>query len=58
VTRKEIEQVRTIIKDVLAASNELMTEFVSHKRAANWGIVNDGLYNAEQFLRNTERRKA
>ena len=35
----------------LRACDELMTEFVSKKRAAQWGIINDGLWRAEQLTR-------
>lgn len=44
---------RSIIKGCLAAANELMAEFVSGKRAADWAVINDGLCRAEQFLRKT-----
>jgi len=40
-----------IVKGVLAACDELMAEFIAKKRAANWKVINDGLYAAEQFLR-------
>jgi len=26
-----------------------MTEFVSKQRACNWGVANEGLYNAERM---------
>jgi len=37
-------------RGALAAADELMTEFVSKKRAANWQIINDGLVAARQGL--------
>jgi len=43
------EHVQRIIQGVLDAANELMTEFISKKRAAHWDIVNQGLYAAEQL---------
>lgn len=49
MNRAERRKVRKIIKGALAAADELMSEFVSKKRAANWGVINDGLYNAERM---------
>ena len=43
--------IRKLLMDCLAASDELMAEFISKKRAAHWGVINRALYNAEQFLR-------
>lgn len=45
------EEAETIVRGALAAAKELMTEYVSKRRAADWCIINDGLYNAEKFLR-------
>lgn len=41
--------VQKVVQGVMDACNELMTEFISKKRAAKWDIVNDGLYNAERM---------
>lgn len=42
------ENVQKLLQDLLDASNELMTEFISKKRAARWDIINDALYQAER----------
>ena len=47
----EMKEEAKIIKGLLAAADELMTEFISKKRAANWKVINDGLYAGEQYLR-------
>lgn len=39
--------VQRVLQGVLDAANELMTEFVSKKRAAKWDIINQGLYEVE-----------
>lgn len=44
-------KVRRLLKGVLAAADELMTEFVSKKRAANWSVINSGLNAAGQAVR-------
>ena len=46
-----------IVKGVLAACDELMTEFISRKRAANWQVINDGLVAAERFVRDGDRKR-
>ena len=38
---KELCESRKAAKMAIAAMDELMTEFVSKKRAANWGIINE-----------------
>ncbi len=43
------ENVQKVVLGVLDACNELMTEFVSKKRAARWDVINDGLYDAERL---------
>ena len=42
---------RKIVKALIAAIDELMTEYVSGRRAADWGVINKGLYDAERYLR-------
>lgn len=37
-----------VIKNLLKACNELMTEFISRKRAANWEIINDAMVAGER----------
>lgn len=43
------EHVQKVIQGAIDACNEVMTEFMSKKRAAHWDIINMGLYNAEQL---------
>lgn len=45
------EEAEAAVKGAIAAANELMTEFVSKRRAADWGIINDGLLKAERFVK-------
>ncbi len=42
-------KVQKILQGAMDACNELMTEFISKKRAAKWDIVNEGLYEAERM---------
>lgn len=42
------ENVQRLLQDLMDASNELMVEFISKKRAARWDIINDALYRAER----------
>jgi len=42
------------LRDMLKAADELMTEFMSKKRAANWGIINDAMVAAEKCLRTSK----
>lgn len=39
------------LRATMQAADELMTEFVSKKRAANWGVINDALVMAGTLLR-------
>lgn len=34
---------KNVIKQLMKACNELMTEFVSKKRAADWKLINDAM---------------
>jgi len=52
--RKNLEWVK-ICKGLMAATDELMTEFVSNQRAANWGVINDALYVAECAIHSAEK---
>ena len=54
-TREQKRLIRRTLKGALRASDELMTEFISKRRAANWGVLNNGLYNAEQLLHDVRR---
>ena len=38
-------------RDMLKAANELMTEYVSKKRAANWGVINQAMVDASAAIR-------
>jgi hypothetical protein len=49
-TREQKRLIRRTLKGALAAADELMTEFISKRRAANWGVLNRGLYDAEVLL--------
>jgi len=40
---------RQIIQDLIKACETLMDEVVG-KKATDWGIVNDALFNAERYL--------
>jgi hypothetical protein len=50
-TRDQKRLIKRVLKGALAASDELMTELISKKRAASWGVINKGLYDAEQMIR-------
>lgn len=59
--RQEIFRLRSINADLLEAckaaekvADELMTEYVSKKRAANWGIINSGLCKVAAAIRKAE----
>jgi len=56
MNRDERREVRRLLKGALAAFNELATEFVSKQRAANCGVINTGLYNAEQKVRELKEK--
>ena len=45
------EQLAATIKALLDACNELMTEFVSKKRAADWAIINDAMVEGGKALK-------
>ena len=42
---------RDTIKALMVACDELMTEFVSKKRAANWGTINDAMVAGAASIR-------
>lgn len=48
------EYVIKVLRGVMAACDEIVAEFVSKKRAANWGIINKGLYEAEYLISRLE----
>lgn len=52
MTTKEICEA---LRGAIAASDELMTEYVSRKRAADWGVINDGLVKAGRALAELEK---
>jgi hypothetical protein len=37
-------------KDMLKATDELMTEFISKKRAADWGVINQAMVDAGKAI--------
>jgi hypothetical protein len=41
--------VQRVLQGALDAVNELMVEHISKKRVTNWGIANQGLYEAERL---------
>lgn len=47
--RAEAEKVAAVIQGLLNAWTELSEE-MNQKRAANWGIINKGMFNGEQML--------
>ena len=47
--RAEAEKVAGVIQGLLDAWTELSAE-MTQKRAANWGIINKGMYDGEQML--------
>ena len=53
--RSEIEALREMGRKAAeggkAAADELMTEFIGKKRAADWGIINEGLLACDALLR-------
>jgi hypothetical protein len=57
MTREERREVRRLLKGTLAAFDELASEFVSKKHAADWGVINTGLYNAEQKVRELKEKR-
>ena len=46
---QEAERVREVVSDLMKALDELMTEYVSKKRAANWGVINDAMVNGARL---------
>jgi hypothetical protein len=48
--------VQRILQGTLDAANELMTEFISKKRAAKWDVINDGMYAAERLCAELSER--
>ena len=42
------------LRDLMKAIDELLTEFVSKKRAANWGVINDAMVKANGLLARIE----
>lgn len=43
------------LKNLLLACNELMTEFVSKKRAADWGLINDAMVEGQKAIAELRR---
>lgn len=57
MTRTEKRNVRRILLGVIAACGEVMEE-LARKRAANWGIVNRGLVDAERMAADLRDKSA
>lgn len=57
MNRAARRQVRRVLKGVIAAAGELMTEFVSKQRACNWGVANEGMYNAERMAADLKEQR-
>jgi len=47
---RERDAARDACTKAHAACDELMTEFVSKKRAANWGVINEGMLACERQM--------
>ena len=56
MNRAEKREVRLVLKGAIAAAGELMAE-LGQKRAAKWDVVNMGLYNAEQKVRELAEKR-
>jgi len=60
ILRAEVDRLSAVnaalleaLEMALRAADELMTEFISKKRAADWGVINDGLVAAGKAIRLT-----
>jgi hypothetical protein len=51
VEKKIVKRLMRALEGQSKAINELMTEFVSKKRAADWGVINDAGVEAGLALR-------
>jgi len=47
---RELAAARAACAKAHAACDELMTEFVSKKRAADWGVINEGMMACEREM--------
>ena len=45
----KIAEAAGIMERLEQACDELMTEFISKKRAANWGIINSAMYDSARY---------
>lgn len=43
-----------VLRQMQAALEECLAEWISKKRAANWQIINDALVNAARLIREEE----
>jgi hypothetical protein len=55
-THATAPEMASALREMLKAADELMTEFVSKKRAANWGVINAAMVAASALLARTERK--
>jgi hypothetical protein len=44
-------EMKEALKGMLAAAEELLAEFASKKRAADWGVVNDAMMAASRAIK-------
>lgn len=49
--KDETKELREAIQKLMNACNELMTEFVSRKRAADWEVINDAMLKGSRILK-------
>jgi len=52
--KEKIAEAAEIMAKLEKACDEMMTEFISKKRAANWGIINSALFESAKFRRSLE----
>ena len=48
------QRLRDAVAALMQACNELMEEFISHKRAADWGVINDAMVLGVKVLRDSK----
>lgn len=56
MAKREDENIE-VVRGLVAACNELMTEFVSNKRAADWEVINIAMMAGEKALRKAKVEK-
>lgn len=48
------EDLLSALEGMVRVADELMTEFVSKKRAADWGVINDNMVAAGRAIRDAK----